>query len=65
MAKNVTFARVDDGYNVKNKHKIQYSNLPCTVRPIPRGQASQFYCLQECWKQLKILSVRKFGMRAS
>ena len=25
---------VVDGYNVKNKHKIQYPNLPCAVRPI-------------------------------
>ena len=28
---------VVDGYNVKNKHKIQYPNLPCAVRPIPHG----------------------------
>ena len=26
---------VVDGYNVKNKHKIQYPNLPYAVRPIP------------------------------
>ena len=24
-----------DGYNVKNKHKIQYPNLPCAMQPIP------------------------------
>ena len=28
---------VVDGYHVKNKHKIQYPNLPCAVRPIPHG----------------------------
>ena len=28
---------VIDGYNVKNKHKIQYPNLPCAVQPIPHG----------------------------
>ena len=28
---------VVDGYNVKNKHKIQCPNLPCTVLPIPHG----------------------------
>ena len=28
---------VVDGNNVKNKHKIQYPNLPCAVRPIPHG----------------------------
>ena len=26
---------VVDGCSVKNKHKIQYPNLPCAVRPIP------------------------------
>ena len=25
------------GFNVKNKHKTQYPNLPCAIRPIPRG----------------------------
>ena len=25
------------GFNVKNKHKIQYPNLPCAIRPIPHG----------------------------
>ena len=37
MAKNVTFVYVllMDGYNVRNKHKIQYPNFPCAVRPIP------------------------------
>ena len=25
------------GFNVKNKHKIQYSNLTCAIRPIPHG----------------------------
>ena len=24
-----------DGYNLRNKHKIQYPNLPCAMRPIP------------------------------
>ena len=29
------YSCVVDGYNVKNKHKIQYPpNLPCAVRPI-------------------------------
>ena len=28
---------VVDGCNIKNKHKIQYPNLPYAVRPIPRG----------------------------
>ena len=28
---------VVDEYNVKNKHKIQYPNLPCAVRPIADG----------------------------
>ena len=28
---------VVDGYNVKNKHKIQYPDLPCAMRPIPHG----------------------------
>ena len=37
MAKNVCYfcSCVVDGYNVKNKHKIQYPNLPCAVRPTP------------------------------
>ena len=26
-----------DWYNVKNKDKIQYPNLPCAMQPIPRG----------------------------
>ena len=25
------------GFNAKNKHKIQYPNLPCAMRPIPHG----------------------------
>ena len=25
------------GFNVKNKHKIQYPNLSCAIRPIPYG----------------------------
>ena len=25
------------GFNVKNKHKIQYPNLPCAIRLIPYG----------------------------
>ena len=25
------------GFNVKNKHKIQYSNLLCAIRPIIHG----------------------------
>ena len=29
---------VVDGYNVKNKHKIQYPNLPCAARPISHRQ---------------------------
>ena len=28
---------VVDGYNVKNKHKIQDPNLPCAMQPIPCG----------------------------
>ena len=28
---------VVDGYNVKNKHKIQCSNLPCAMRRILHG----------------------------
>ena len=28
---------VIDWYNVKNRHKIQYPNLPCAVRPISHG----------------------------
>ena len=27
------------GFNVKNKHRIQYPNLPCAIRPIPHGQS--------------------------
>ena len=28
---------VVEGYNVKNKHKIQYPNLPCAAQPILCG----------------------------
>ena len=56
---------VVDGCNVKNKYKIQYPNLPFALQPIPHGPGVPILlppCLQECWKQLKILSVRSLDV---
>ena len=49
------------------KISLKFNNLYCLV-PCDRflmGQVFQLHCLQECWKQLKILSVRSLGLIAS
>ena len=66
MAKNVTFAHVLL-LAAMLKISIKFNILTCLVPydPFLMGQVSQFHCLQEFWKQLKILSVRSLCLIAS
>ena len=66
MAKNVAFAHVLL-LDLVLKIYIKFNILTCLV-PYDRflmGQVYQFHCLQEFWKQLKILSVRSLFLIAS
>ena len=66
IEKNVTFAHVLFLY-LMSKISIKFNILACLVHydRFLMDQIFQFHCLQEFWKQLKILSVKTLGLIAS
>ena len=66
MARNVAYAYVLlMGTMLKLSIKL---NIPTCLVPCDRfliGLVSQFHCLQECWRPLKILSVKSLGLLVS
>ena len=65
LSKNVTFTHVllmGTMLIISIKFNIVTCLVPCDR--FFMDQVSQFHCLQECWKQLKILSVRSLGVIA-
>ena len=65
MAKNASFAHallMGTMLKISIKFNIRTCLVPCNEFHV--GQVTQFHSVQECWKQLKILSVRRLGLIA-